>query len=75
MTFDTPKTKMFPCLNLAYEALTCGGTMPAVLNAANEIAVAAFIERKISFNQIPALIHEAMKEHICINRPSLTEIL
>ncbi|MGL4344605.1 MAG: 1-deoxy-D-xylulose-5-phosphate reductoisomerase [Cellulosilyticaceae bacterium] len=75
LSFDTPKTDLFPCLELAFVALKCGGTMPAVLNAANEIAVDAFLSRKISFAQIPQLIHEAMDTHICINRPSLEEIL
>lgn len=75
LSFDTPKRDLFPCLDLAYEALRQGGTMPAVLNAANEIAVDAFLNRKISFVQIAELIHEAMQAHICINRPSLEEIL
>lgn len=75
LSFDTPKKDLFPCLNLAYEALHQGGTMPAVLNAANEIAVDAFLKGKISFLKIPRIIHEVMKTHICINKPSLEEIL
>lgn len=75
LSFDTPKRELFPCLDLAYEALQQGGTMPAVLNAANEIAVDAFLNGKISFLQIPNIIHEVMEMHICINKPSLEEIL
>lgn len=75
LSFDTPKKDLFPCLQFAYDALRIGGTMPAVLNAANEIAVAAFLESKISFGQIPQIIHEVMDNHICINKPSLGEIL
>lgn len=75
LSFDTPKRELFPCLDLAYTALKQGGTMPAVLNAANEIAVEAFLKGKISFLKIPQIIHEVMDSHICINRPSLEEIL
>ena len=75
LTFDTPKVDLFPCLGLAYRALEEGGTMPAVLNAANEIAVDAFLKEKISFNKIPQIIHETMENHICISKPSLEEIL
>ncbi|MGL5677381.1 MAG: 1-deoxy-D-xylulose-5-phosphate reductoisomerase [Cellulosilyticaceae bacterium] len=75
LSFDTPKKDLFPCLQLAYDALREGGTMPAVLNAANEVAVDAFLNKRISFSQIPEIIHEAMANHICINRPSLQEIL
>lgn len=49
--------------------------MPAVLNAANEVAVDAFLKKQITFLQIPQIIHEVMARHICINRPSLDEII
>ncbi|ONI41397.1 1-deoxy-D-xylulose-5-phosphate reductoisomerase [Candidatus Epulonipiscium fishelsonii] len=75
LSFDTPKRNLFPCLNFAYDALIKGGTMPAVLNASNEEAVAAFLERKISFVEIPKIIHQVMEKHICINKPDLYEIL
>lgn len=75
LTFDPPKKDLFPCLQLAYDALMVGGTMPAVLNAANEVAVDAFLKRQITFLQIPQIIHEVMARHICINRPSLDEII
>ena len=54
--FMAPDLDAFPCLRLAFEALTCGGRAPAVLNAANEVAVAAFLENRIGFLQIPAII-------------------
>lgn len=75
LSFETPKKDLFPCLQLAYDALEVGGSMPAVLNAANEIAVEAFLQKQIGFMQIPQIIHEVMTRHICINRPSLEEIL
>lgn len=75
LTFDPPKKDLFPCLQLAYDALEVGGTMPAVLNAANEVAVDAFLKRQITFLQIPQIIHEVMASHICINKPSLDEII
>ena len=49
--------------------------MPAVLNAANEIAVESFLGRQLSFTDIPKIIHKVMEKHICINRPGLQEIL
>jgi 1-deoxy-D-xylulose-5-phosphate reductoisomerase len=60
--FEPPDLVRFPCVRLAYEALATGGTMPAVLSAANEVAVAAFVERKIGFGDIPAIIETAMVE-------------
>ncbi|MBI3252293.1 MAG: 1-deoxy-D-xylulose-5-phosphate reductoisomerase [Candidatus Omnitrophica bacterium] len=50
--FEKPDTARFPCLGLGYEAARCGGSMPAVLNAANEVAVAAFLDKRIRFDQI-----------------------
>ncbi len=58
--FERPDPVRFPCVRLAYEALAAGGTMPAVLSAANEIAVAAFVGGKIRFGQIPEVIESAM---------------
>src|ERR1041385_1184887 len=61
MTFFEPDREKFECLDLAYRALQCGGTTPAILNAANEIAVELFLLEKIGFVQIPFLIREAMR--------------
>ena len=58
LTFHAPDKAAFPCLCLAYDALSAGGTMPAVLNAANEVAVEAFLEGRIGFMDIPALIRQ-----------------
>jgi 1-deoxy-D-xylulose-5-phosphate reductoisomerase len=60
--FERPDPQRFPCVRLAYEALAAGGTMPAVLSAANEIAVTAFVDGKIRFGQIPAVIESAMSQ-------------
>ena len=62
-TFEAPRIDAFPCLGLAYKALEIGGTMPAVLNAANEGAVERFTNKEIHFLDIPVLIEKAMKEH------------
>ena len=63
LTFDAPDHEKFPCLRLAYQALAHGGTMPAVLNAANEAAVGAFLQGQISFNQIPQVVAATMDDH------------
>ncbi|HVK94437.1 MAG TPA: 1-deoxy-D-xylulose-5-phosphate reductoisomerase [Noviherbaspirillum sp.] len=60
LTFQRPDFDRFPCLKLAYEALLAGGTAPAILNAANEVAVQAFLDRRISFRAIDALISSVM---------------
>lgn len=63
LTFQRPDAENFPCLRYAYEALEVGGTMPAVLNAANEVAVQAFLERRITFTAIPVIINRTMHAH------------
>jgi 1-deoxy-D-xylulose-5-phosphate reductoisomerase len=63
LTFDPPDVEKFPCLKLAYEALEAGGTMPAVLNAANEKAVEAFLEGRIGFDRIPHVVASTMQGH------------
>lgn len=75
LSFEAPRKEDFPCLQLAYDALNVGGTMTAVLNAANEEVVASFLNKQISFMKIPEIIHTVMDKHICINRPSLEQIL
>ena len=61
LDFEEPDFKKFPCLKLAYQALAAGGNMPAVLNAANEIAVESFLKRRMPFTAIPVMIAHAMK--------------
>ncbi len=63
LEFYEPDTDRFPCITLAYQALRVGGTMPAVLNAANEIAVAAFLAERINFGHISRLIRAACEAH------------
>jgi 1-deoxy-D-xylulose-5-phosphate reductoisomerase len=63
LTFSPPDPDRFPCLQLAYRAIGVGETMPAILNAANEIAVNAFLEGSIKFTHIPLLIEKVMEEH------------
>ncbi len=60
LSFTAPDTRRFPCLDLAYAAGRAGGTMPAVMNAANEVAVQQFLERKLSFPAIPKLVAACM---------------
>lgn len=63
LTFEEPDTERFPSLRLAFDALRAGGTYPAVLNAANEIAVASFLDRQIGFTDIPAIVEKTMDAH------------
>ncbi|MBI4452739.1 1-deoxy-D-xylulose-5-phosphate reductoisomerase [Candidatus Woesearchaeota archaeon] len=75
LEFKEPDFEMFPCLNYAYEAGNIGGTLPAVMNAANESAVYAFLDNKIRFLDIPVLIKRMMDNHISIKNPDLHDIL
>ncbi len=75
LEFYKPDTRKFPCLRLAYEAGVCGGTMPAVLNAANEIAVEAFLKEIINFVDFPGIIDKVLSTHNSIKDPSLEDIL
>ncbi len=61
LSFEKPDLDRFPCLNLAFEAMHSGASAPVTLNAANEVAVAAFLERRIGFNHIPQLVAEVME--------------
>ncbi len=62
LDFEAPDLHRFPCLRLAYEAIASGGTMPAILNAANEVAVEAFLQRRIRFVDIPVIIESVMEQ-------------
>lgn len=74
-TFSQPDTRKFPALGLAYEALEAGGTVPAVLNGANETAVGLFLNGKIKFTGITGLARKVMENHIKIDNPSLEDII
>jgi 1-deoxy-D-xylulose-5-phosphate reductoisomerase len=75
LEFYKPDIKKFPCLSLAYNAGISGGTNPAVLNAANEIAVEAYINGKIKFTDLPKIIEKVLASHNSVKNPSLEEIL
>jgi len=75
LTFEAPDFEKFRCMALAFEALQAGGTMPAVLNVANESAVYAFLDEQIGFHEIPRWIEAAMEAHQVISEPSLDDIL
>ena len=60
LTFEAPDLKRFPCLGLALDALQAGGNLPNIMNAANEVAVAAFLDRKLEFGGIPRLVGDVM---------------
>lgn len=75
LTFEEPDTGAFPCISLAREALKAGGTMPAVLNGANEAAVELFLKKKIGFCDIPRLVEKAMNAHTVNTKPGLDDII
>ena len=75
LTFEEPDFERFPCLNLAYKALKIGGTMPAVLNATNEIVVQAFLDGKIGLSEIPQINESVMNKHESQSASSLEVIL
>ncbi len=75
LEFFAPDPIRFPCVELAYQALRLGGTMPAVLNAANEVAVAAFLQEKIRFGDIHRLIRGACEAHSLQSASSLETVL
>lgn len=72
--FAKPDRKRFPCLELGYAASKIGGTMPTVLNAANEVAVAAFLAGRTGFLGIPKIIEKTMRAHRLIYKPVLADI-
>jgi 1-deoxy-D-xylulose-5-phosphate reductoisomerase len=63
LTFEAPDEAAFPCLRLARQAGQAGGAAPLVLNAANEVAVAAFLEGRCGFMEVPRLIGDALQKH------------
>jgi 1-deoxy-D-xylulose-5-phosphate reductoisomerase len=75
LTFEEPDLDRFPALELARRAGEIGGTLPAVLNAANEVAVEAFVNRKLDFPGITALVRRVMDAHQVVEHPTLEQIL
>jgi len=75
LDFEAPDCQRFPCLSLAYQAIEQGGTAPAILNAANEIAVAAFLDRRMGFTAIPKVIESTLSVIPTIDAQNLDELL
>jgi 1-deoxy-D-xylulose-5-phosphate reductoisomerase len=75
LDFSEPDMAAFPCLQLAFDALAAGGSAPAVLNAANEVAVAAFLNGKLGFLQIAAIVNEALNRCALSSAESLATVL
>ncbi len=75
LTFLAPDHERFPAVSLAYRAARAGGSLPAVLNAANEVAVAAFLAGRLPFTGIPAVIEAAMDEHVPVPLRDLADVL
>jgi 1-deoxy-D-xylulose-5-phosphate reductoisomerase len=74
LDFHEPDTGRFPCLAMAYEAARAGGTYPCVLNAANEVAVAAHLENQIACGDIPRVIRAVLDRHRCVASPDLGDL-
>jgi 1-deoxy-D-xylulose-5-phosphate reductoisomerase len=75
LTFEAPDLEAFPCLQLAFDALDKGGNAPCILNAANEVAVAAFLSESITYLQIPELIETALARIPYITQPNLQDLI
>ncbi|MCW5557005.1 MAG: 1-deoxy-D-xylulose-5-phosphate reductoisomerase, partial [Verrucomicrobiae bacterium] len=75
LTFENPDHERFPALGLARRAGEVGGTLPAVLNAANEVAVERFCRRELSFPGIAATVARVMDTHAVVRDPTLDQIL
>jgi 1-deoxy-D-xylulose-5-phosphate reductoisomerase len=75
LDFEIPDVKRFPCLRLAREAMTAGGTSTAILNAANEIAVEAFLNEQIRFTGIPELVEATLENISRVEADSIETVL
>ncbi len=75
LDFYAPDLNKFPCLGLACQAGKTGGTAPAAMNAANEIAVSAFLEQKIRYIDLPSVIEKVVCSHMVVQNPSLADIM
>ena len=74
LNFEPPDLEKFPCIGLAYEALRRGGSTPAVLNMANDLAVQAFLDDLVPFMAIPSILEDAVSKHPFVERPGLEAI-
>jgi 1-deoxy-D-xylulose-5-phosphate reductoisomerase len=75
LTFEEPDMEKYPSLSLTFDALRAGGTMPCVLNAANEIAVDAFLEERIPFTGISSVVSDTMAEHEVLSGETIEEVI
>ena len=75
LEFEDPDLEKFPSLELARKAGEVGGTLPAVLNAANEVAVEAFVNRRIGFVEITETVRKTMDRHKVVTHPTLEQVL
>jgi 1-deoxy-D-xylulose-5-phosphate reductoisomerase len=75
LTFEAPDYERFPCLSIGYEAARRGGTFGAVVNAADEVAVSAFLDGVIGFDHIPRIISETLRIHRYESNPGVDEVL
>ncbi len=75
LTFQKPDYEKFPLLRLAFDVARKGGTLPAVFNAANEVAVAAFLKERVKFHQIPDIVTDTLRKHNMVEQPSLDDII
>jgi 1-deoxy-D-xylulose-5-phosphate reductoisomerase len=75
LSFQEPDLAKFPCLGLAIEACEIGGTLPAVLNAANEVAVYGFLNQEIGFIDIEPVIRQTIEKHTVVSDPGLADIM
>lgn len=75
LTFEKPDFKVFRCLSLAFDSLAKGGNMPCALNAANEIAVSAFLSDRIGFAEIPVIIEKTLQQTMLIEHPDLQNLI
>ena len=75
LTFESPNRAKFPCLQFGYTAADRGGTAPAVLNAANEICVAAFLDGQMPFTKIPKTIESVLSHHHLVEEPTLEDVV
>ena len=73
-TFREPDTMKFPCIRIAYESIARGGNIPCIMNAANEVAVAAFLRDRIKFTDIPSVIERTIEKSNYIAKPTIEEI-
>jgi 1-deoxy-D-xylulose-5-phosphate reductoisomerase len=75
LSFEKPDLDRFPCLGLAFEAMRSGASAPVTLNAANEVAVDAFLNRRMGFDRIPRLVSEVMERIAVTGVQNLDDVL